>query len=215
MDHGSSTSSWKPWRWVRLDLIFAMRDIYISVPHEHHTKLATTSGNTEFKDILPWNISQMITNTILETRKRAPPFEFRGNSMKIETTTSSEFLNGGKVIVEQILAPVEINKFKIAGLWESQSRIRERIRGTRQMLIIYGRMVAFPQFCLDFVKKIINDMASHLPGMQAWFCEIKFRSLFPCHTLKSLKVAFERFRKISSYKFIHAAWTFPKIIFLL
>ena len=29
MNYGSCTSSWKPWRWVRLDLIFTMRDIYI------------------------------------------------------------------------------------------------------------------------------------------------------------------------------------------
>ena len=30
MNYGSSTSSWKPRRWVRLDLIFCMRDIYIN-----------------------------------------------------------------------------------------------------------------------------------------------------------------------------------------
>ena len=29
MNYDSSTSSWKPWRWVRLDLILSMRDIYI------------------------------------------------------------------------------------------------------------------------------------------------------------------------------------------
>ena len=30
MNYGSSASSWKPWRWVRLDLTFYMRDIYIN-----------------------------------------------------------------------------------------------------------------------------------------------------------------------------------------
>ena len=30
MSYGSSTSCWKPWRWVRFDLILAMRDIYIN-----------------------------------------------------------------------------------------------------------------------------------------------------------------------------------------
>ena len=30
MNYGSSTSSWKPWRWVRLDLILMMRNIYIN-----------------------------------------------------------------------------------------------------------------------------------------------------------------------------------------
>ena len=29
MNCGSSASCWKPWWWVRLDLIFSMRDIYI------------------------------------------------------------------------------------------------------------------------------------------------------------------------------------------
>ena len=36
--------------------------------------------------------------------------------METETTTWSEFPNGGKVIVEQILASEEINKSKRAGL---------------------------------------------------------------------------------------------------
>ena len=39
--------------------------------------------------------------------------------MGTETTTWSEFLNGGKVIVEQILASGERE-----GLWESQPGIR-------------------------------------------------------------------------------------------
>ena len=29
MNYVTSTSSWKPWQWVRLDLTFTMRDIYI------------------------------------------------------------------------------------------------------------------------------------------------------------------------------------------
>ena len=42
--------------------------------------------------------------------------EFDGKSMETETTILSEFLNGGKVIVEQILASGEINKSKRTGL---------------------------------------------------------------------------------------------------
>ena len=43
--------------------------------------------------------------------------EFDGKSMETETTTWSKlFPNGGKAIVEQILAPEEINKPKRAGL---------------------------------------------------------------------------------------------------
>ena len=51
-------------------------------------------------------------------------FEFIGKSMETKTTTSSEFPNGGKVIVEQILVSEEINKSQRAGLRESQSGIR-------------------------------------------------------------------------------------------
>ena len=50
--------------------------------------------------------------------------EFDGKSMETETTTWSEFPNGGKAIVEQILASEERNKSKRAGLWESQSGIQ-------------------------------------------------------------------------------------------
>ena len=64
MSYGSSTSSWKPWRWVRLNLIFSMRDIYINSNLNPLTKFTSSSRSTKFKDILPWNISQMITKTI-------------------------------------------------------------------------------------------------------------------------------------------------------
>ena len=50
--------------------------------------------------------------------------EYDVKSMETETTTWSEFLNGGKAIVEQILASEERKKSKTAGLWESQSGIR-------------------------------------------------------------------------------------------
>ena len=60
MNYGSSTSSWKPWRWMRLDLIFSMRDIYINSNLNPPTKFTSSSRNTEFKDILPWNISNDI-----------------------------------------------------------------------------------------------------------------------------------------------------------
>ena len=50
--------------------------------------------------------------------------ELVGKSMETETTTWSEFPNGGKAIVKQILASEERNKSKRAGRWESQSGIR-------------------------------------------------------------------------------------------
>ena len=50
--------------------------------------------------------------------------ELFAKSMETETATCSEFANGGKAIVEQILASEERNKSKIAGLLESQCGIR-------------------------------------------------------------------------------------------
>ena len=44
--------------------------------------------------------------------------EFDGKSIETETTTWSDFYNGEKAIVEQILTSEEINKSKRAGLWE-------------------------------------------------------------------------------------------------
>ena len=64
MNYGSSTSCWKLWRWVRFHLILTMRDIYINSNLNPLKKLTSSSRSTEFKDILPWNTSQMITKTI-------------------------------------------------------------------------------------------------------------------------------------------------------
>ena len=64
MNYLCSTSSWKPWRWVRLDLTLLMRDIYINSNLNPLTKFTSSSRSTEYKDILPWNISQMMTKSI-------------------------------------------------------------------------------------------------------------------------------------------------------
>ena len=65
MNYGSSTSSWKPCRWERLDLILSMRDIYITSNLNPLTEFTSSTRSTEFKDILPWNISQMVMKTVL------------------------------------------------------------------------------------------------------------------------------------------------------
>ena len=41
-----------------------MRDIYINFNLDPPTKFNSNSRKIELKDILPWNISQMITKTI-------------------------------------------------------------------------------------------------------------------------------------------------------
>ena len=50
--YGSSISSWKSWKWVRLDLIFTMWDLCINSNLETVTKFTSSSRSTEFKDIL-------------------------------------------------------------------------------------------------------------------------------------------------------------------
>ena len=49
---------------MKFDLILMMRDIYINSNLNPLTKFTSSSRSTEFKDILPWNISQMITKTV-------------------------------------------------------------------------------------------------------------------------------------------------------
>ena len=72
MHYGSNRRSWKPWRWVRLNPLLTMRDIYINSHQKPLTNLiASSSRSTEFKDILPWNISQMITKTVLIQHKNS------------------------------------------------------------------------------------------------------------------------------------------------
>ena len=64
MNYSSSTSSWKPCRWVRFDLILRMRDIYINSNLNPLTKSPSSGRSTELKDILPRNISQMVTKAV-------------------------------------------------------------------------------------------------------------------------------------------------------
>ena len=54
----------KPWKWMRLHMIYTMRKIYINSSRETLTKPSCNCRSTEFKNIIPWNISKMITKTI-------------------------------------------------------------------------------------------------------------------------------------------------------
>ena len=49
---------------MQLDLILSMRDIYINSNLNSLTKFTRSSRSTEFKDILPWIISQIIIKTV-------------------------------------------------------------------------------------------------------------------------------------------------------
>ena len=77
MNYGSSTSSSKLWTWVRLDLIFSMRNVYINSNLNPLTKFTSSSRSTKFKYIPPWNISQMITKTIPISTRTVISFEMK------------------------------------------------------------------------------------------------------------------------------------------
>ena len=132
MNYGSSRSSWKPWRWVRLDLILLVRDIYINSNMNSLTKFTYSSRSSEFKDILPRNISKMITKTVSISTRIVISYAMKQGILlwiwwKVNGNwdkTWSEFPNWGKAFVEQILASEERKKSKRAGLWESHSAIQ-------------------------------------------------------------------------------------------
>ena len=127
MSYGNSTSSWKPWKWVRLELIFTMRNIssklHISSNLDSLPKFASNNKSNKFKYILPWSISKIITKMIPVSRrmvisymmKGTSPFELDEKSMETATATWSEFPSGGKTIVEQILVTKEIINLKEQG----------------------------------------------------------------------------------------------------
>ena len=61
MNYGSSTSSRKSWRSLRIDLMLSMGNIYINSNLNTLIKFTSSSRKTGFKDILSWKISQMFT----------------------------------------------------------------------------------------------------------------------------------------------------------
>ena len=131
MNCGSGTSNWKPWRSVRLDLILSMRDIYINSNLNQLTKFTSSSRSTDFKNILTWNISQIITKTVPISTRIVKSNERRWGiplwiSWKININWDNNMIRISQRRenhVEQILVSEKRKKFKRAGLWESQSDI--------------------------------------------------------------------------------------------
>ena len=132
MNYNSSTSSWKPWGWVRLNLTLTMRDIYINSNVIPLKKFTSSRGSTDFKDIFQWSSSKMITKALpISTRivliyavKLGITFWVWWKVNINWENRWSGFSNRRKAIVEQILAIEERNKSQRAGLWESQSVIK-------------------------------------------------------------------------------------------
>ena len=88
---------------------------------ESLTKLTSRRRSTEFKDILPWNISQMIKKTIPISTRIVISYPTKWDiplriwwkvNGKWDNNMISEFPNGRKVLLEQILVSEEINKPK-------------------------------------------------------------------------------------------------------
>ena len=123
MNYGSSTNSWKPWRWLRLDLILMMRDIYINSNLNPLTKLPKSSKSTEFKDILLWNISQTIWKTAPTGTRIVINYAMRwAISCWVWGKVNGNLDNN---MIKISLATEEINKSKKkTGLWESLSEIQ-------------------------------------------------------------------------------------------
>ena len=133
LNYDSRTSTWKLWRWVRLDVILTMMDIYINSCLDPLENITSSSRSTEFEDILPQNISQTIMKTTSISTRLVISYamewgilfwEFDEKSLGTETATWSEFPNEGKSIVEEKLGSEEISKSKRAELWGWQSRIQ-------------------------------------------------------------------------------------------
>ena len=102
-----------------------MREIYINANLNPIAKFTSSSTSTKLKDILAWNISHkdhpfQHKNSYKLCNETGHPLLCDRKSMVSETTTWSELPNGGKATVQQ---KEEINKFKSAGLSESQSGI--------------------------------------------------------------------------------------------
>ena len=83
-------------------------------------------------------------------RNGASHCEYDGKSMQTEKTTSSEFLNEGKAILEQILTLEERKKSKKAGPEKSQSGMWVG------KLIIWGENPFFYGFSEQIFKGIIS-----------------------------------------------------------
>ena len=108
--------------------------IYINYNLNPLTKFTSSNRSTEFKDILPWNISQMITKTVpISTRVVISNAMKRSIQLWIWWKVNGNWDNNmirislwRDQILDQIRSNTSIrrNKSKRAGLWKSQSEIR-------------------------------------------------------------------------------------------
>ena len=112
----SSTKSWKPWRCMRCNIIFTVRDIYINF---NLVPLTWSSRSTKFDDKFPWNISQMIIKTI-QINSRIVISCAMKSGIKVKGNLGKNIricqLRGSDC--RRSKSSEERNKSKIVGLWE-------------------------------------------------------------------------------------------------
>ena len=127
MNYGSSTSSWKPWRWVRLDLILSMRDIYINSNLNPLTNFTSSSRSTKFKDPPMAHLSNDHKNRPNQYENSHKLCDKTGHSIvnlmeskwKLKQDHDQNFPMEGKPLQKKkvLLASEERKKYKKAGLW--------------------------------------------------------------------------------------------------
>ena len=123
MTCSSSTSSWKPWRWARLDLMLSMRDIYINSNLKSLTKFTSSSRSTRFKDV-PWNISQMSMKTVPISMRIVISYVMKqGILFNGNWDNNIIRIYQWREIYCRTNTSIRRKKSKRTGLWESQSGI--------------------------------------------------------------------------------------------
>ena len=132
MNYGSCTNSWKPWRWVRFNQILTMRYIYITSNLNLLIKFTSKSRSTEFKYILPWNISQMIMKTVPTSTKIVRSYVMKRDIQLRIWWRVNENWNNNMIRISlwreshyRTNISIKRNKQKRAGLWEPQSDIEQ------------------------------------------------------------------------------------------
>ena len=126
-------------------------DIYINFNLNPLIKFTSSSRSTKFKNILPWNISQMITKTIPISTRIALSYTMKWSNpfwvwWKVNGKWDNNMIRIYKwreTIAEQILSSEEINKSKRAGLWDLQSGIQvERLTiWVRSFEILFNQFI--------------------------------------------------------------------------
>ena len=95
--------------------------------------------------------------------------EFYGTSIETDTTTWSEFPNGGRATVEQI-ASEEINKSKRAGLWESLTGIQVFLLGK---LIIWVNHLSKVVWDRKIITELTRSISSTRIGKPFLITDVK------------------------------------------